>query len=167
MALYQTEDLRVLREAIEKIDVGLAAWDENWILLTGNALGRRLAGSIHRAEMRARLREDETTTLVVSSGESRFRAQVRRARTAEGGSLLVAWFHPVDEAAAWSDRLGLKYRERQILALVLSGLRNREIGSRLGIAEGTVKQYLNRIFGALEVRSRAELILRLSHAQQP
>jgi two-component system nitrate/nitrite response regulator NarL len=52
---------------------------------------------------------------------------------------------------------GLTPRERAVSELVGRGLRNRVIGEELGIAEGTVKLPLHRIFAKLEVTSRVEL----------
>jgi two-component system nitrate/nitrite response regulator NarP len=54
----------------------------------------------------------------------------------------------------------LSMRERQLVALVAQGLRNREIAARLGITEGTVKVYLHAIFDKLGVNSRTELAIR-------
>jgi pimeloyl-ACP methyl ester carboxylesterase/DNA-binding CsgD family transcriptional regulator len=51
-------------------------------------------------------------------------------------------------------------RERTIVALVARGLDNREIAGRLGIAEKTVRNHLTRIFDKLDVRTRAQLIVR-------
>lgn len=53
--------------------------------------------------------------------------------------------------------LPLTERESQLVDLVTAGLRNRPIGERLGIAEGTVKLHLNRIYRKLGVSSRLEL----------
>jgi two-component system nitrate/nitrite response regulator NarL len=47
-------------------------------------------------------------------------------------------------------------RERQILALVSAGLRNREIGMALSIAEATVENHLHHIFGKLGVNNRVQ-----------
>ena len=59
------------------------------------------------------------------------------------------------------DRIGrlLTPREREILAMVSSGLRNRAIGERLSISEGTVKLHLHHIYEKLAVDGRLELIL--------
>ena len=51
----------------------------------------------------------------------------------------------------------LTSREKQIIRLVARGLRNREIGDELSIAEGTVKIHLNRIYEKLSVSNRVEL----------
>ena len=55
---------------------------------------------------------------------------------------------------------GLSPRERQLVALVAQGLRNREIAAELGITEGTVKVYLHAIFDKLGVANRTELAIR-------
>jgi two-component system nitrate/nitrite response regulator NarL len=50
-------------------------------------------------------------------------------------------------------------RETDILRLVAEGLTNREIGTRLGLAEKTVKHYMTNVLGKLHVRSRLEAAL--------
>lgn len=40
----------------------------------------------------------------------------------------------------------LSFRERQVTALVCDAKLNKEIGFELHLTEGTVKEYLNRIF---------------------
>jgi DNA-binding NarL/FixJ family response regulator len=42
--------------------------------------------------------------------------------------------------------------------MVREGYRNEEIATSMGLAVGTVKTYVHRIFSALEVKSRAELV---------
>jgi two-component system nitrate/nitrite response regulator NarP len=56
--------------------------------------------------------------------------------------------------------LQLAPRERQLIAFVRKGLRNREIGERLGVTEGTVKAYLHAIYEKLGVTNRTELAIR-------
>ena len=51
-------------------------------------------------------------------------------------------------------------RERELIDLVRQGLRNRDIGARLGVTEGTVKVYLHAIFDKLGVDNRTELAMR-------
>jgi DNA-binding NarL/FixJ family response regulator len=53
----------------------------------------------------------------------------------------------------------LTEREREIIALIGEGLKNKQIASRLFISEGTVRNYLTTIFSKLEVTDRFELIL--------
>jgi DNA-binding NarL/FixJ family response regulator len=42
--------------------------------------------------------------------------------------------------------------------MVREGYRNEEIAKAMSLAVGTVKTYVHRIFAALEVKSRAELV---------
>lgn len=51
-------------------------------------------------------------------------------------------------------------RERELIAFVRKGLRNREIAEQLGVTEGTVKVYLHAIFEKLGVGNRTELAIR-------
>jgi DNA-binding NarL/FixJ family response regulator len=50
----------------------------------------------------------------------------------------------------------LNARDRELLALVVEGLTNREIAERLYLAESTVKRHLSALFRRLGVSSRAE-----------
>ncbi len=50
-------------------------------------------------------------------------------------------------------------RELEIVQLASEGLRNKEIGERLSIAEGTVKIHLHNIYEKLGVTGRSQLIL--------
>ena len=51
-------------------------------------------------------------------------------------------------------------RELDILRMVGGGLRNREIGNRLGLTEGTVKWYMQQIYDKLGVRRRPQAVMR-------
>ncbi len=51
-------------------------------------------------------------------------------------------------------------REVDILTMVAGGLRNREIGDRLGLTEGTVKWYMQQIYDKLGVRRRPQAVIR-------
>jgi LuxR family maltose regulon positive regulatory protein len=53
-------------------------------------------------------------------------------------------------------------REAAILRLVAKGMLNREIGGALGMTEGTVKWYLQRIYDKLGVRRRSQVALMVS-----
>lgn len=65
-----------------------------------------------------------------------------------------------DEASDSCLMSGMADREKEILTMVAGGLRNREIGERLGLTEGTVKWYLQQIYDKLGVRRRSQAALR-------
>jgi DNA-binding NarL/FixJ family response regulator len=50
----------------------------------------------------------------------------------------------------------LSEREREVLALLAEGLRNREIAERLTISEPTVKTHVRHVLEKLRIRNRAE-----------
>jgi DNA-binding NarL/FixJ family response regulator len=53
----------------------------------------------------------------------------------------------------------LTEREREVIALIGEGLRNRQIADRLFISEGTVRNHLTTVFSKLEVSDRFELLI--------
>lgn len=53
----------------------------------------------------------------------------------------------------------LTEREREIIALLAEGLRNKQIGERLFISEITVRHHLTSIFNKLAVSDRVELLI--------
>jgi len=55
-------------------------------------------------------------------------------------------------------------RELQVALVVADGLRNREVAARLFLSEKTVERHLSVVYAKLDVRSRAELVRRLSAA---
>lgn len=56
------------------------------------------------------------------------------------------------------DKPALSSRERQILGMVVTGLTNHEISSRMFLAESTVKSHLSSAYKKLGVRSRSEAV---------
>ena len=51
----------------------------------------------------------------------------------------------------------LSLRQRQIVDLISRGKANKEIGAALGLTEGTVKEYVNRIFKKVHATNRVDL----------
>lgn len=68
---------------------------------------------------------------------------------------------PAEIAVRLAERLPcdeLTAREHEVLALVVEGASNAQIGSRLGIAGGTVKNHISNIFEKLGVTQRTEAV---------
>ncbi len=72
----------------------------------------------------------------------------------DGGAVAVSRNRP---------RVPLSAREREIVALVAQGYRNREMAEKLFISEQTVKNHLHNIFDKLGVSDRLELALYAIH----
>ncbi|MCW5982786.1 MAG: response regulator transcription factor [Bryobacteraceae bacterium] len=76
-------------------------------------------------------------------------------------------FATVEDAGASSSRRGtrspLSAREKEIVALVAQGYRNREMAEKMFISEQTVKNHLHNIFDKLGVSDRLELALYAIH----
>jgi DNA-binding NarL/FixJ family response regulator len=73
------------------------------------------------------------------------------------GELVVGGAEPVDTEAT---RIAmLTDREREVIALVGEGLKNKQIGDRLSITETTVRHHLTSIFTKFGVESRLEMVI--------
>lgn len=53
----------------------------------------------------------------------------------------------------------LTERERQVIALIGEGLKNKQIADRLCLSETTITHYLSSVFSKLEVSDRLELVI--------
>jgi DNA-binding NarL/FixJ family response regulator len=85
--------------------------------------------------------------LAVARGEPRIAPTMASRMLAELGRGEAP---PEDPLAPLSDR------EREVLALLAEGLRNREIAERLVISEPTVKTHVRHVLEKLRIRNRAE-----------
>lgn len=63
----------------------------------------------------------------------------------------------IDEPQRWPGRaMGLTERESELLALLPTGMTNRELGSHLYVSENTIKTQLRHLYAKLEIGSRAQ-----------
>jgi DNA-binding CsgD family transcriptional regulator len=121
------------------------------------------------------LKRDAPDILIVAICESADRRTVRRLL--DGGIDGLVFADQIEEALGPTvaavfagqmvvprdmrdavDRPSLSTRERQILAMLLRGLTNQEIGARMFLAESTVKSHLSSAYNKLGVRSRSEAV---------
>jgi DNA-binding NarL/FixJ family response regulator len=70
---------------------------------------------------------------------------------------------PPDDAASSSIRSGiiepLTPREEEVLHLLVEGLSNKEIGARLHLTEGTIKNYVSTIIAKLQANDRTHAVV--------
>jgi DNA-binding NarL/FixJ family response regulator len=50
-------------------------------------------------------------------------------------------------------------REEEVLHLLVEGLSNKEIGARLHLTEGTIKNYVSNIIGKLQANDRTHAVV--------
>lgn len=65
---------------------------------------------------------------------------------------------PYQISAAFVARYGVTEREREIIALMIEGASNKEIGRRLFISAATVRNHLHNVFEKTHATNRVELI---------
>ena len=83
-------------------------------------------------------------------------------------TLLIDALHGVEERERVRDQAAvLSSREREVLALISRGARNREIGEELHISEFTVKRHVQNILNKLDVPSRRSAAAVYRSAFQP
>ena len=70
---------------------------------------------------------------------------------------------PVQQPTRDRERSPLSQREREIVALVAQGFKNKEMAEKMFISEQTVKNHLHNIFDKLGVSDRLELALYAIH----
>jgi FixJ family two-component response regulator len=81
---------------------------------------------------------------------SAIRHAIERSNTALG--------HEAEIRALRDRHASLTRREREVMALVVSGLMNKQVGGELGISEITVKAHRGKVMRKMEAHSLADLV---------
>ncbi|MFG1797738.1 response regulator transcription factor [Nocardia sp. NPDC049149] len=76
-------------------------------------------------------------------------------------SIIIEATRPVEIAALIADSYRLTAREREVVGLLARGYSRTEIARVLTVSAHTVDDHIKRLFGKLDVRSRAELTAKL------
>ena len=79
--------------------------------------------------------------------------------------VLICWLGILLGRSQQADEFDMAYRdkiterEKEVIALILSGKKNKEISSELFVDISTVKSHINRIYRKTGVKNRKELML--------
>jgi two-component system, NarL family, nitrate/nitrite response regulator NarL len=135
----------------------------------GGSLQRTIAmlGTIDKDAIVEAFRLGAQGILLKTAGRSMWRKTIRRVMDGQycfendSVAVLLEAFRAsfaTQDASSQRD-YGLTSREREIVAEIVAGHSNREIGRRFAICERTVKHHLTNIFYKVGVSSRLELAL--------
>jgi DNA-binding CsgD family transcriptional regulator len=166
-------DTRALREAVSILGEGLGAGvvimgRAGTIVFATTRAVRLLGGSVAVLpaniaalgdQLDAGESEVELTHTELPGSPHRISIRATRLRGTRHVLLTIAEHAPrAGLTRSLVSRFGLSARSVQLVHLASQGLKNREIGERMGLAEATVKTYLHGIFRDVGVRNRAELV---------
>lgn len=145
------EAARLIRENLPSVKVVmLTVSDDDDCLLEAVRLGVHgyLLKDLHPEELYSLLRAVMRDESPVSPAlVTRLLAELRAGRSAPPGAA---------RPGSGGREQSLSHRELEILQLVAHGLSNREIGSRLSITEGTVKNHVHNALQKLEMDNRIQ-----------
>jgi DNA-binding CsgD family transcriptional regulator len=145
--------------------------DAALLLGAADPLWQRTAGRLSNTALMEETHQRVVEQVKAALGDRRYQAAyakgtgtslddvVRRAVGTSSGAARVATM-----AASASASAELTRREREIAALVASGLSNREIAAQLFISKRTVDAHVEHIFGKLDISSRVQLTVWLQSA---
>jgi two-component system response regulator DevR len=124
------------------------------LVLTSNDAEESIVAAMNAGAVGYVLKQVEGTSLLsavrtIASGHSLIDPVLARR--------MITWMEQSSDAP--TELAGLTDQQLRILALLAEGLTNREIGSRLYLAEKTVKNHVTRILAKLGVQRRTQAAL--------
>ena len=124
-----------------------------------------LAATLADAEVIEAMRHGARGMVLKERATQQLLQCLRKVHAGEQWVEKPAFGHALDtlmhrESGARDVHAVLTPREVEMVRLVVSGLRNKDVAKRLAISEGTVKIHLHNIYEKLHVQSRVELVLR-------
>lgn len=147
------------------------------------ALGAAQRSGVDKVRLLWRVADDALTIIVADNGggcedtpghldrqeagirrlAGELRGRVSLDSNPQWGTTFSCWLPlhdraPTPETSIPRGLTELRDREREVLELMMEGLRNRDIATRLFISERTVKFHVSNILAKLQVRSRTEAI---------
>jgi DNA-binding NarL/FixJ family response regulator len=145
--------LRIVKDCPDAQVIILTSFDTDDLIFDAISAGAQayLLKDVDEAEIRATIRS-------VSRGHSRLTPNVARKLLDEFRR--VRRPHPHLDGASDEPIEALTERESEILQLIVEGKGNKAIADDLGLAQGTVKNYVSRILEKLNARSRTELAVK-------
>ena len=122
-----------------------------------------IAGRIGRQDLFTIVRELQTGVFLKSDPPEELQLALQRtmqrgAWISSGLALDLVASTNAEEPKPYDAAIILDVREREVLGLVVEGLSNSEISSRLNLSETVVKAALQGLFEKVGVRTRAQLV---------
>lgn len=135
-------------------DLRTLAPEARTLVLTSQDDEETIVAAMHAGAVGYVLKQVEGTSLLsavrtIASGHSLVDPALARR--------MINWMEQTSDAPA--ELAGLTDQQLRILALLAEGLTNREIGTRLYLAEKTVKNHVTRILAKLGVQRRTQAAL--------
>jgi DNA-binding NarL/FixJ family response regulator len=107
--------------------------------------------------------DDASVRRALAAGASGFVSKASSGEVLDGGMPTPrASISPASRSRQPAERYGLTVAQARVTELLVTGCSNREIATKLGLSEGTVKVHVTAIYRALGVSRRSQALVLLS-----